>query len=46
MKSVTTVCNEIYVEMRKMANHLDQPDMMLRVNPEVAKALKPAMAAG
>jgi ribonuclease G len=40
VKSVTTVCNEVYVEMRKMAKHLDRQDVMLRVNPEVAKALK------
>jgi ribonuclease G len=40
VKSVTTVCNEIYVEMRKMAKHLEHSDVMLRVNPEVAKALK------
>jgi Rne/Rng family ribonuclease len=40
VKSVTTVCNEIYVEMRKIAKHLDHADVMLRVNPEVAKALK------
>ncbi len=40
VKSVTTVCNDIYVEMRKMAKHLEHPDVMLRVNPEVAKALK------
>jgi Rne/Rng family ribonuclease len=40
VKSVTTVCNEIYVEMRKMAKHLEHQDVMLRVNPEVAKALK------
>jgi ribonuclease G len=26
--------------MRKMAKHLDRQDVMLRVNPEVAKALK------
>jgi len=40
VKSVSTVCNEIYVEMRKMARHLEHSDVMLRVNPEVAKALK------
>jgi Rne/Rng family ribonuclease len=40
VKSVTTVCNDIYVEMRKMAKHLDHADVMLRVNPEVAKTLK------
>ena len=40
VKSVTTVCNEIYVEMRKIAKHLEHEDVMLRVNPEVAKELK------
>ena len=40
VKSVTTVCNEIYLEMRKMAKHLEHSDVMLRVNPEVAKTLK------
>ncbi|HXY11217.1 MAG TPA: Rne/Rng family ribonuclease [Terriglobales bacterium] len=40
VKSVTTVCNEIYLEVRKMAKHLEHSDVMLRVNPEVAKALK------
>jgi ribonuclease G len=37
---VTTVCNEIYVEMRKMSKDLEHSDVMLRVNPEVAKSLK------
>jgi ribonuclease G len=40
VKSVNTVCNEIYVEMRKIAKHLEHSDVMLRVNPEIAKALK------
>jgi Rne/Rng family ribonuclease len=40
VKSVTTVCNEIYVEMRKIAKHLEHQDVMLRVNPDVAKELK------
>ncbi len=40
VKSVSTICNEIYVEMRKMSSHLEHSDVMLRVNPEVAKALK------
>jgi len=40
VKSVNTVCNEIYVEMRKIAKQLEHSDVMLRVNPEVAKALK------
>ena len=39
VKSPSTVCNEIYVEMRKMAKQFDS-DILLRVNPEVAKALK------
>ena len=40
VKSVTTICNEIYVEMRKIANHLEHEDVMLRVHPDVAKELK------
>jgi Ribonuclease G/E len=40
VKNVHTVCNEIYVEMRKLAKELEHSDVMLRVNPEVAKALK------
>jgi ribonuclease G len=40
VKSVSTICNEVYVEMRKIASHLEHSDVMLRVNPEVAKALK------
>jgi Rne/Rng family ribonuclease len=40
VKNVNTVCNEIYIEMRKIAKHLEHSDVMLRVNPEVAKALK------
>jgi Rne/Rng family ribonuclease len=40
VKSVPTVCNEIYIEMRKMAKVHDKTDITLRVNPEVAKALK------
>jgi Rne/Rng family ribonuclease len=40
IKSVTTVANEIYVEMRKMTKHLEGKDVIVRVNPEVAKGLK------
>ena len=40
VKSVTTMCNEIYVEMRKMIKQHDRNEVTLRVNPEVAKALK------
>src|SRR5579872_56588 len=40
VKNVNTVCNEIYIEMRKLAKELDRSDVLMRVNPEVAKALK------
>jgi ribonuclease G len=40
VKSVSTICNEIYVEMRKISRQLEHTDVMLRVNPDVAKALK------
>jgi ribonuclease E len=40
VKSPITVANDIYIEMRKMAKHLDRGDVMLRVNPEVVKQLK------
>jgi Rne/Rng family ribonuclease len=40
VKNVNTVCNEIYIEMRKISKQLEHSDVMLRVNPEVAKALK------
>jgi ribonuclease G len=40
VKSLATVCNEIYTELRKLRRHLPDGDILLRVNPEVAKALK------
>jgi ribonuclease E len=40
VKSPVTVCNDIYVEMKKMHKHLDRGDVMLRVHPEVVKQLK------
>jgi len=40
VKSVTTVCNELYIEMRKMAKVHEKEDITVRVHPEVAKALK------
>jgi ribonuclease G len=40
VKSATTVCNEIYIEMRKMRKHFESSDVMLRVNPETVKILK------
>src|SRR6185312_9317274 len=39
VKSPVTVCNDIYVEMRKMHKHLERGDIMLRVHPEVVKQL-------
>jgi ribonuclease G len=40
VKSSTTVCNEIYTELRKMKRHFEGADVMLRVNPETVKVLK------
>jgi ribonuclease G len=40
VKSVHTICNEILAEARKMAREIDGHVMTLRVNPEVARALK------
>ncbi len=40
VKSVQTVCNEIFVEMRKVRRHVESKEVILRVNPEVAKELK------
>jgi Rne/Rng family ribonuclease len=40
VKSPATVANEIYIEMRKMKKHFDQSEVLVRVNPETAKALK------
>ncbi len=40
VKSPATVCNEIYVELRKMRKHFENSDVLLRVNPETVKVLK------
>jgi ribonuclease G len=40
VKSPTTVCNEIYTELRKMKKHLESADVLIRVNPETVKVLK------
>ena len=40
VKSPATVANEIYIELRKMRKHFENPDVLLRVNPETVKALK------
>jgi len=40
VKSVSTVCYEILAEARKMAGEIEGKSITLRVNPEVAQALK------
>ena len=40
VKSVPTICYEIQAEARKMSGELDSQSITLRVNPEIAKALK------
>jgi Rne/Rng family ribonuclease len=40
VKSIPTICYEIQTEARKMAGDLDSQSLTLRVNPEIAKALK------
>jgi Rne/Rng family ribonuclease len=40
VKSPVTVCNEIFIELRKMRKHFENADVLLRVNPETVKALK------
>jgi Rne/Rng family ribonuclease len=40
VKSPITVCNEIYIELRKMKKHFEGTDVLIRVNPETVKALK------
>jgi ribonuclease G len=45
VKSPTTVCNEIWVELRKMRKHIEGAEVTLRVNPETVKVLKSNNAA-
>ncbi len=40
VKSIPTLCYEIQAEARKMATDHDQPNLTVRVHPEIAKALK------
>jgi len=40
VKSIPTICYEITSEARKMSADLDAQSLTLRVNPEIAKALK------
>jgi len=39
VKSVATVCSEIHDEVRKLAPDMRGQTLVLRVNPEVARAL-------
>ena len=40
IKSSSTVCYEILTEMKKVGADLDGPGVLLRVNPDIARALK------
>ncbi|MFI4944788.1 MAG: ribonuclease E/G [Burkholderiales bacterium] len=40
VKSVSTVCSEIYDEVRKLAPDMPGQKLVLRVNPEIARALE------
>ena len=40
IKSSSTVCYEILTELKKIAQDLDGPGVLLRVNPDIARALK------
>jgi Rne/Rng family ribonuclease len=40
VKSIPTICYEIQTEARKMSADMDSHSLTLRVNPEIAKALK------
>ena len=40
IKSASTICYEILSEMRKIGNELDGQGVILRVNPDIARALK------
>jgi len=40
IKSTATICYEILDEVRKVGGDLDGPGLVLRVNPEIAKALR------
>ena len=39
IKSVATVCSEIYDEVKKLASDMRGQPLLLRVNPDVARAL-------
>jgi ribonuclease G len=39
-KSPVTVCNDLWIEMKKMHKTIEKGDILLRVHPEVVKQLK------
>ena len=45
IKSISTICYEILDEVRKVGAEVDGPGIVLRVNPEVARALRGEEAA-
>jgi ribonuclease G len=40
IKSAFTICSEIFSEMQKIGSELDGQGVLLRVNPDIARALK------
>ncbi len=40
IKSSSSICYEILDEVRKLGREIDGPGIVLRVNPEIARALK------
>jgi ribonuclease G len=40
IKSSSTICYEILTEVRKVGTDMDGPGVLLRVNPDIARALK------
>jgi Rne/Rng family ribonuclease len=40
IKSASTICYEILIEMKKIVGDMDSPGLILRVNPDIARALK------
>jgi len=45
VKSIATTCHNIYYEIEKMRKHLDdRGDLMIRVHPDVARALRESEA--
>lgn len=40
IKSASTICYEILTEVRKVGADMDGPGVLLRVNPDIARALK------